>query len=549
MNGITGFFETTLATFQHWMELNTDLRVAVAVVLLGTGLFCMEWIVRQIQKRIHEKEAIDRWIHITELSVPLRLFLFAVLINVSRIPLYFPEGLDVAFDAVGGLLIAVAAIAAVLKIISILDRARHDMPEDLRVALPERAFSWFLRVLRLAVVVGIVMIYAYTHREIMPGWLMAYAWWRYMLILGVILLIFLASQVIGRFLMHLTTHLGDSGENQRLRLVLASAVWPVRLLLLTVIVYAAKEILHLPDTGMQGADTLIGVLATLALVLFVYKLIVVMEYELGRLVARDDNMLDQNFVQLMRFLARFIVIVIGAIYIIRAVSGKPLSALLAGLGIGGLAIALAAQDTLKNLFGSIMIMMDKPFVIGQRVVVEGVDGVVEDIGFRSTRVRTLTGHLVTVPNEKMANSKIENIGLRPHIRRLANITITYDTPVHKVRKALEIIREILDNHEGMHPDFPPRAVFNEFNDASLNILMIYWYHPNDFWAYCRMTEEINLKIMERFEAEGIEFAFPTSTTYLAHDDRRPLHIRVSGDDIPDDISAGEPQGDGGEGRP
>ncbi len=546
MNEIVGFFEAVLAACQRWVELNTDLRVAAAVVLLGTGLFCMEWIVRQIQNRIHEKEVIDRWIHITELSVPLRLFLFALLIKVARIPLHFPEGMDRGFDAVEGLLIAVAVIAAVLKVISIADRARNEMPEDLRIALPDRAFSWFLHVLRLAVVVGAVMVYAYAQRDIMPEWLMAYAWWRYVLILGVILLIFLASQVIGRFLMHLTSHLGDSGENLRLRLLLASAVWPVRLLLLSVIVYAAKEILQLPEAGMQGADILIGVFATLALFLFVYKLIALMEYELGRLVARNDNLLDQNFVQLMRFLARFIVIVIGAIYIIRAVSGKPLSALLAGLGIGGLAIALAAQDTLKNLFGSIVIMMDKPFSIGQRVVVEGTDGVVEDIGFRSTRVRTLTGHLVTVPNEKMANSKIENIGLRPHIRRLANITITYDTPVHKVRRALEIIRETLDNHEGMHPDFPPRAVFNEFNDASLNILMIYWYHPNDFWAYCRVTEEINLKIMERFEAEGIEFAFPTSTTYLAQDDRRPLHIRVSdGDvsgDIPRDIPGGIPDG-------
>jgi MscS family membrane protein len=176
-----------------------------------------------------------------------------------------------------------------------------------------------------------------------------------------------------------------------------------------------------------------------------------------------------------------------------------------------------------------MIMLDKPFDVGQRITLDGVDGTVENIGFRSTRVRTLTGHLVTVPNEKMATSKIENIGRRPSIRRLTNITVTYDTPPDKVERAVEIIRGILDNHEGMHPDFPPRVYFNEFNDASLNIIMLYWYHPPDYWKFIEFSQGVNLKIMKEFEAEGIEFAFPTVTNYLAHDPKRPLHIRFSGD--------------------
>ena len=173
-----------------------------------------------------------------------------------------------------------------------------------------------------------------------------------------------------------------------------------------------------------------------------------------------------------------------------------------------------------------MIMLDKPFTIGQRIIVEGHDGVIEQIGFRSTRVRTLTGHLVTVPNDKMATSSVENIGQRPSIRRLTNITITYDTPPEKVEKAVSIIREILDNHEGMDPEFPPRVYFNEFNDTSLNILMVYWYFPPDYWAYLDFSERINLEIMNQFEKEGIEFAFPTTTTFLAQDERRPLKISI-----------------------
>ena len=527
MNDLIGFVEHTIAYFDRLVELNTDLRVAVAVVLLGTGFFLMEWFVRYAQRKIHEQEKIEKWLNIAELTIPLRLLLFTLFFKVARIPLRFPEEMDMVFNAIEGLLVTVAVVIALLKIISLFDRAKNDMPEDIRGAIPESTFVWFRFVLRIAVVVGMIITYMHTQRDFMPQWLIEHAWWRYVLIFGVITMIYLVNQIIGTFLLHLSTNFKSSIENVRLRLLLAAAVWPIRLLLFTIIIYAVKEILHLSEAAEQYMDIFIGVLAALAVFLFIYKLIAVMEYELTRLVARSDNLLDQNFVQMMRFLTRFAVIIIGAVYIIRAVSGKPLSALLAGLGIGGLAIALAAQDTLKNFFGSVMIMMDKPFSIGQRVVVESTDGVVEDIGFRSTRVRTLNGHLVTVPNETMANSRIENIGLRPYIRRLANITITYDTPVAKVRKGVEILREILDNHEGMNPDLPPRVFFNEFNDTSLNILMIYWYHPNDFWEYSRVNEEINLEIMERFEAEGIEFAFPTSTTYLAQDEKRPLHIRVS----------------------
>ena len=134
--------------------------------------------------------------------------------------------------------------------------------------------------------------------------------------------------------------------------------------------------------------------------------------------------------------------------------GLKVSTLLAGLGVGGLAVALAAQDTLKNLLGSIMILLDKPYKVGQRIVAKGHDGVVEEIGLRSTRMRLLTGHQTTIPNDEMAKIDIENIGQRPHIRRLTNIGITYDTPPEKIEKAVDIILEILDNHEGMDPEFP-----------------------------------------------------------------------------------------------
>jgi MscS family membrane protein len=208
--------------------------------------------------------------------------------------------------------------------------------------------------------------------------------------------------------------------------------------------------------------------------------------------------------------------------------GLKISTLLAGLGVGGLAVALAAQDTLKNLLGSIMILLDKPYKVGQRIVAKGHDGVVEEIGLRSTRMRLLTGHQTTIPNDEMAKIDIENIGQRPHIRRLTNIGITYDTPPEKIEKAVEIILKILENHEGMDTEFPPRAYFSEYNPYSLNILVLYWYHPADYWGYMEFSQGVNLKIAREFKKEGIKFAFPTSTTYLSQADGQPLSVNLGG---------------------
>ena len=223
---------------------------------------------------------------------------------------------------------------------------------------------------------------------------------------------------------------------------------------------------------------------------------------------------------------RITVFVLALLNVAQQVSGKSITTILAGLGVGALAIALAGQDTIKNFFGSLVILLDKPFEIGERIVVDNYDGPVESIGFRSTRIRTLTGHQIIVPNSEMVNKTVQNIGRRPYIRRLANITITYDTPPEKVERALDIIKEILKNHEGINPEFPPRVFFNGFNDSSLNILMLYWYFPPEYWKYLQFSEHVNMQILERFNAEGIDFAFPTQTIYLANDNKRQLALNL-----------------------
>jgi MscS family membrane protein len=225
---------------------------------------------------------------------------------------------------------------------------------------------------------------------------------------------------------------------------------------------------------------------------------------------------------------------------------------LAGASVGGLAVGLAAQDTLKNIFGGIELSLDKPFVTGQRVKIKGYDGEIEEIGLRSTKIRTLSGHQINIPNQELAKLDIENIGRRPFIRRKFNISITYDTPPEKIACAIELMREILavpevretepdasvtrgGNTRKPHPNekinqvnFPPLVYFSDLNADSLNLLVYYWYHPPEYWDFLEHATWINMQIIERFNAEGIDFAFPTQTLHLAGDDKRALSVGLKG---------------------
>lgn len=257
-----------------------------------------------------------------------------------------------------------------------------------------------------------------------------------------------------------------------------------------------------------------SVLFTSAVAFFVYSLVDVVDYAITHLTAKTHTKMDDMMAPMVRKSLRVVLVVLALVHVAEILSGEPIATVLTGLGVGGLAVALAAQETIKNFFGSLVIFADKPFELGERVVVGGHDGTIEEVGFRSTRIRTLDGHLVTVPNGELANQMIQNIGKRPFIKRVMNVTITYDTPPEKVQQAVDILKELLDNHEGMDPEFPPRVFFNDFNDCSLNILVIYWYHPPAYWDYLAHAERLNMELLKRYNEAGIEFAFPTQTLYV-----------------------------------
>ncbi len=260
-------------------------------------------------------------------------------------------------------------------------------------------------------------------------------------------------------------------------------------------------------------------IAAVAVAYAIFKLVDIAEYYLIRWTGKTETRLDDMLVPVIRKSLRVTISIIAAIYIVDNVLNQDVKSILLGAGVGGIAIALAAKDTIANFFGSVTIFADRPFQIDDLVKIEGHYGPVEEVGFRSTRVRTLEGNLVTIPNSVITNSTVENVGRRPFIRRTSNITITYDSGYEKTQKAVDIIKDILAHTSEItsDPDHPPRVYFSEFNDCSLNIYMSYWVKPPDYWLYQEVNERVNLEIMKRFNAEGIEFAFPTQTLYLKKD--------------------------------
>ena len=368
--------------------------------------------------------------------------------------------------------------------------------------------------------------------EAAEGWQAVLQWefggnelWRFGLLLGVIIAAMVVGRIV-RFMIERSAGRLERRENMvLLRLFLRCLARPASVGVFAAGVYFSRLTMRFALGGGERGfavqtyelwDQISQAVIALAVAYFMFRLVDIVEHYLRSWTSKTDTTLDDMLVPVIRKSLRIFIAVIAALFIGDNILQLQLRSIIAAAGVGGLALALAAKDTLANFFGSINIFADRPFQVGERIKVGDFDGPVEEVGFRSTRIRTLTGHLVSVPNSLVANEMVENIGRRPYIRRLANITITYDTPVEKVSRAVEIIKAVLAETEEVHRDaeLPPRVFFNDFNEWSLNIMMLYWVKPPDYWMFQGVNERVNLEIMRRFEAEGIEFAFPTQTVYV-----------------------------------
>lgn len=287
-------------------------------------------------------------------------------------------------------------------------------------------------------------------------------------------------------------------------------------------------LLCLPGRGYLFFEKLYFGLVTIsvaALVLNLFKLLDAVFLKFFSLNGKNTSM-DELAVRVIRRVIQILVIMFTFFFLCENVFGINVTAILAGAGVIGLGIAFAAQDTIANFFGSLMIIIDRPFKVNDYIRIDGREGTVERVGLRSTGIRTPDGFLVTIPNKTTANVTIEDVSCRPTIKRIMTLGLVYDTPPEKLERAVAVLHEILDHHESVDPQFPPRIHFVEFAACSLNIQVVLWYNTTAYWQGLDWTDEINRTILKRFNEEGLEFAFPTSTTYLAYDSKREVKLKI-----------------------
>ncbi|HNI88638.1 MAG TPA: mechanosensitive ion channel family protein, partial [Leptospiraceae bacterium] len=207
-----------------------------------------------------------------------------------------------------------------------------------------------------------------------------------------------------------------------------------------------------------------------------------------------------------------LVVILGSLFAMQNL-GVNVMSVLAGLGVGGLALALAAKDTAANLFGSIMIFLDRPFKIGDTIILGGIEGDVEEIGFRCTRIRTFYDSVVSIPNSEVANSKIDNMGLRRYRRTNTTLGLTYDTPPEKIEAFLEGIKNILRKNELVVQD-RIHVIFKGFGNSSLDILLNYFATVTEWGQDMILRQNVYLEIINLAKELNISFAFPTQTLHV-----------------------------------
>ncbi|EAY31494.1 mechanosensitive ion channel family protein [Microscilla marina] len=233
---------------------------------------------------------------------------------------------------------------------------------------------------------------------------------------------------------------------------------------------------------------------------------------MGKLAEKTEGTLDDQLIPLIKKALITLVYIIGFIFILNALNFD-VTTILAGLSIGGLAFAFAAQDTIKNLFGSFTIFMDRPFQVGDWIVAENINGTVEEVGFRSTRIRTFSNSVMYVSNGKLANMVIDNMGVRAFRRYSTTLGLTYDTPPELIDAFVKGLRQIILEHPDTRKDYF-QVYLNDFAGSSLNILFYSFFTVNDWGVELRARHELMMNILRLAYELGVRFAFPTQTIHV-----------------------------------
>ncbi|WP_373549956.1 mechanosensitive ion channel family protein [Haliscomenobacter sp.] len=290
--------------------------------------------------------------------------------------------------------------------------------------------------------------------------------------------------------------------------------------------------LYLPVTFNARGLKLLYILNILVTIFIGNQLIRIFMVKVQSVTEKSDTPLADQFMPIIKVAAFSVVWAIGIFYILNYLDVN-ITALLAGISIGSLAIALAAQDTIKNFFGSIMIFADKPFRVGDAILFKDIAGVVEEIGIRSTRIRTFANSLTTVPNSQLADEAIENLGLRLFRRYKTEIGITYDTPPALIDSFVNGIRVILEQHPFTRKDVI-EVHLNDFGASALNIMVFTFFDVSDYTLELKSRHEVMTAIIQLAEELGVQFAFPTQTLHIETLPSRKGHTQIPTSNLKDE---------------
>jgi MscS family membrane protein len=342
---------------------------------------------------------------------------------------------------------------------------------------------------------------------------------QYATALGVLLTAYIAKKFFAYIFIKAILPLAQKTKGELDDLFLASLQKPSEFFVLLIGLFIAQQVLNLPSEPVDIAHFSTAFLKALVIFdvgWFLFNLVDMVNHYLTKWAAKTESTLDDHLAPLLRKSLRIFIVIMASLMAIQTF-GYPVTGVLASLGIGGLAFALAAKDTVSNIFGSLMIIFDRPFHVGDWIRAGDLEGTVEEVGFRSTKIRTFSKTLISVPNNIIANMALDNFSRMPKRRIRLTVGVSYDTTPMQIREAVNRIREVLKKHSAIDQDFF-LVNFTDFGASSLDI-MVYCFTTTTIWEeYLEARQDICLKIMETLEALGLEIAFPSTTVYLRHDD-------------------------------
>lgn len=349
---------------------------------------------------------------------------------------------------------------------------------------------------------------------------------RMLLAATVIILTLLLRQMLAQLLARTLVAAAHRTAGEMDDILLRQLKRPASFLVLLGGIKLAASLLALPSEPVDlatGVDEIVRLLFIGNIGWFLFNLVGLLDVWLGHWTSKTESTLDDHLLPFVRKGLRAFIVVMMALMLAQTL-GYPISGVLASLGIGGLAVALAAKDSLANIFGSLMIILDRPFKIGDWIKAGDIEGTVEEIGFRSTRIRTFAKTLITIPNNTLTNLSINNFSLMPKRRIKMTVGISYATTPAQMREAVENIRQLLREHPAIDQEFF-LVNFTDFGPSSLDI-MVYCFTRTTVWGeYLDVRQDVFLKIMDILEAMELEIAFPSRTIYL-NDQRDDASIEL-----------------------